>query len=120
MGRVRPVSATQLAGRGVGCGRILLKGVNRLPKPSREKLLVAMIKDMKLDHESAAQWCERALVANSLAAAQEEALAGAGNPTAVRVARKRAAAAEDELQLALTALQAEREREPVRPFGADG
>ena len=59
-------------------------------------------------YESAKERSERAIVANSLAAAQEEALTHAGNPTAKRVARKRAAEAAVELQQALDALQAER------------
>jgi hypothetical protein len=59
--------------------------------------------------ESASEWAERAIVANSLAAAQEEALADAGNPTAKRVAGKRAEEASAELEQAL-ALHAERRR----------
>lgn len=62
-------------------------------------------------HESAKERSERAIVANSVAAAQEEALADAGNPTAKRVARKRADEASTELGHALDALQAERRRE---------
>jgi hypothetical protein len=60
--------------------------------------------------ESASEWAERAIVANSLAAAQEEALADAGNPTAKRVAGKRAEEASAELEQALAALHAERRR----------
>jgi hypothetical protein len=59
-------------------------------------------------NESAEQWSERAIVANSVAAAQEESLANVGNPTAKRVARKRADEASDDLQHALDALHAER------------
>lgn len=68
---------------------------------------------MRFDHESVAQWYERAIVADSPAAQQEEALAGAGNPTAVRVARKRAEEAHIELQQALAAFQAEKQPRPV-------
>ena len=57
-----------------------------------------MIDSMRFDHESAAQWYERAIVANSIAATQEEALATAGNPTAIRVARLRAEQAAVDLQ----------------------
>lgn len=60
--------------------------------------------------ESAEEWCERAIVANSVAAAQEESLADAGNTTAKRVARKRAEEASADLGKALDALQAERRR----------
>ena len=60
--------------------------------------------------ESANEWAERAIVANSLAAAQEEALTDAGNPTAKRVARKRAEEASADLQQALGALQADHRR----------
>ena len=67
-----------------------------------------MINFMRFDQESAAQWYERAIVADSMAAAQEEALAAAGNPTAIRVACKRAEEAAAELQQALEALQADR------------
>jgi hypothetical protein len=65
--------------------------------------------------ESANERAERAIVANSLAAAQEEALAEAGNPTAKRVARKRAEEASAELQQALDAVHAERQRRGERP-----
>ncbi len=58
--------------------------------------------------ESVDEWFERAIVANSTAAEQEESLAAAGNPTAKRVARKRAEEAAADLQQALQALQAER------------
>ena len=58
--------------------------------------------------ESAKERSERAIVANSVAAAQEEAMAGAGNPTAIRVARLRAAEAAAELEQALNALTTER------------
>lgn len=67
-----------------------------------------MINPMRFDHEKPAQWYERAIVADSMAAAQEEALAAVGNPTAIRVARKRAEEAAAELQQALAALQADR------------
>jgi hypothetical protein len=60
--------------------------------------------------ESASEWAERALVADALAAAQEEALAEAGNPTAKRVARLRAEEASADLKQALDALQAQRQR----------
>lgn len=50
-------------------------------------------------------------MANSVAAAQEEALADAGNPTAKRVTRKRADEASAELGQALAALQTERRRQ---------
>jgi hypothetical protein len=60
--------------------------------------------------ESVEQWVERAIVANSTAAAQEEALAAAGNPTAIRVARLRAAEAAAELTQALDALRSQRRR----------
>ena len=58
--------------------------------------------------ESVQQWYERAIVANSTAAAQEELLADAGNETAIRVARKRAEAAAEDLRQALHALKTER------------
>lgn len=58
--------------------------------------------------ESVGDWYERAIVANSVAAAQEEALADAGNLTARRVARKRADEAAADLKQALDALQAAR------------
>lgn len=58
--------------------------------------------------ESIEQWSERAIVANSLAAAQEELLAEAGNPTAQRVSRKRAEEASADLKEALDALQRKR------------
>lgn len=67
-----------------------------------------MINFMRYAHETTAEWYERAIVADSMAAAQEEALAGAGNPTAVRVAHKRAEEAADELHQALVALQGDR------------
>lgn len=67
-----------------------------------------MINFMRYDHETTAEWYERAIVADSMAANQEEALASAGNPTAIRVARKRADEAATELQQALTALQQDR------------
>ena len=67
-----------------------------------------MTDSMRFDHESAAQWYERAIVANSIAATQEEALATAGNPTAIRVARLRAEQAAADLQQALGALQTDR------------
>lgn len=60
-------------------------------------------------NESATQWTERAIVANSVAAAHEESLADAGNPTAKRVARKRAHEASVDLGQALDALHAERQ-----------
>lgn len=60
--------------------------------------------------EAAEEWFERAIVANSVAAAQEELLADAGNPTAKRVARKRAEDASADLGKALEALQTERRR----------
>lgn len=60
--------------------------------------------------ESAEEWSERAIVANSVAAAREESLADVGNPTAKRVARKRAEEASADLGKALEALQAERQR----------
>ena len=63
---------------------------------------------MRFGHETAAEWYERAIVANSLAAAQEEALTDVRNPAAVRTARKRADEAAVELQRALEALQAHR------------
>lgn len=58
--------------------------------------------------ESIEQWSERAIVANSAAAAHEESLAEAGNPVAKRVARRRAEEAAADLQQALTALQTQR------------
>lgn len=61
-------------------------------------------------NESAEEWFERAIVANSVAAAQEELLADTGNPTAKRVARKRAEEAAADLGKALDALQAQRRR----------
>lgn len=67
-----------------------------------------MIDFMRYDHETTVEWYERAIVADSIAAAQEEALAAAGNPTAIRVARKRAEEAATELQQALAALQEDR------------
>ena len=62
-------------------------------------------------YESARERSERAIVANSIAADHEEALAEAGNPTAKRVARKRADEAAAELQQALEALTAARRRQ---------
>lgn len=58
--------------------------------------------------ETALQWYERAIVAHSVAAAQDELLADAGNPIAKRVARKRVEEAADDLHQALNALKAER------------
>jgi hypothetical protein len=58
--------------------------------------------------ESTERWSERAIVANSVAAAHEESLADAGNPTARRVASKRADEASTDLEQALDALRAER------------
>jgi len=58
--------------------------------------------------ETAQQWYERAIVAASIAAAQEELLAEAGNPIAKRVARKRVEEAAGDLQQALIALKSER------------
>jgi hypothetical protein len=60
--------------------------------------------------EAVQQWYERAIVAHSMAAAQEEAIAEAGNPIAKRVARKRAEEAAGDLQQALQALKTERRR----------
>jgi hypothetical protein len=60
--------------------------------------------------ESIEQWCERAIVANSVAAAQEESLAEVGNPTAQRVSRTRAEEASADLKEALDALQRKRQR----------
>ena len=60
--------------------------------------------------ETAQQWYERAIVADSLAAADQELLADAGNDIAKRVARKRAEEASADLAQALNALQAERRR----------
>lgn len=60
--------------------------------------------------ESAGEWLERAIVANSVAAAQEESLADQGNQTAKRVAAKRADEASADLSRALRAVQAERDR----------
>ena len=59
-------------------------------------------------NESATQWTERAIVANSVAAAHEESLAEVGNPTAKRVARRRSDEASADLERALDALHAER------------
>lgn len=59
-------------------------------------------------NESAAQWYERAIVGNSLAAAEADSLAGVGNPTALRVAQKRADEASADLARALDAFLAER------------
>ncbi len=53
---------------------------------------------------------ERAIVANSVAAAQEESLADQGNPTAKRVAAKRADEASADLDQALSAVRAEQKR----------
>lgn len=58
--------------------------------------------------ESVQQWYERAIVANSTAAAQEELFADDGNETAIRVARKRAEEAAEDLAQALQALKTER------------
>ena len=69
---------------------------------------------MRSDQESAAQWYERAIVANSVAAAQEETLANAGEPTAIRVAHLRAGEAASELQQALEALHEERRLQQLR------
>ena len=55
--------------------------------------------------ESAQERYERAIVADSVAAAQEESISGVGNPVAKRVARKRAEEASGELNRALDALQ---------------
>ncbi len=60
--------------------------------------------------ESAGEWLERAIVANSVAAAQEESLADQGNPTAKRVAAKRADEASADLDQALSAVRAEQKR----------
>lgn len=60
--------------------------------------------------ETVQQWYERAIVANSMAAAQEESLAEAGNPIAKRVARKRVEEAAGDLQQALDALKTEKRR----------
>jgi len=60
--------------------------------------------------ESASEWLERAIVANSVAAAQEESLADQGNPTAKRVAAKRADEASADLDQALSAVRAEQKR----------
>ena len=79
-----------------------------MTETSRAAAPTSMISLMRFEYETAAEWYERAIVADSLAAAQEEALATAGNATAVRVARKRAEAAAAELQHALAALQADR------------
>lgn len=64
---------------------------------------------MRSDRESVQDWYERAIVVNSLAAAQEEELADAGNSTARRVARKRADEAAADLKQALAAVQAGRQ-----------
>jgi hypothetical protein len=58
--------------------------------------------------ESTETWSERAIVTNSVAAAHEESLADAGNPTAQRVASKRAGEAYTDLEQALDTLRAER------------
>jgi hypothetical protein len=60
--------------------------------------------------ETVQQWYERTIVANSMAAAQEELLADAGNPIAKRVARKRLEEAAADLDQALNALKTERQR----------
>jgi len=60
--------------------------------------------------ESAGEWLERAIVANSVAAAQEESLADQGHPTAKRVAAKRADEASADLDQALSAVRAEQKR----------
>lgn len=53
---------------------------------------------------------ERAIVANSVAAAQEESLAQEGNVTAKRVAAKRADEASADLSRALKAVKAEQQQ----------
>lgn len=58
--------------------------------------------------ETVQQWYERAIVVHSVASAQEELLAEAGNPIARRVARKRVEEAAGDLQQALHALRTER------------
>ncbi len=81
----------------------------RSPNPFRIELASARMGLMPLERGETAQvWYERAIVAKSVAAAQEESLADAGNPTAKRVARKRADETATDLQQALAALQTER------------
>ena len=60
------------------------------------------------DGGSVEEWAERAIVENSLAAAQEESLSEVGNPTAKRVARRRAEEASADLARALDALREKR------------
>ena len=60
--------------------------------------------------ESTVQWYERAIVEDSMAAAQVESFAEAGNVTAKRVAAKRAEQAGADLGRALQALEAERRK----------
>lgn len=89
---------------------LLPSGVEELVNPCGRLPGRASSADEFRPGESAGEWLERAIVANSVAAAQEESVAEKGNPTAKRVAAKRADEASADLNQALRAVQAEQQQ----------
>lgn len=80
-----------------------------------------IIGGVRRDNESVQQWCERAIIADSMAASQLETLGAVGNDAAQTLLFRRVEQAAAELERAMNALQTQRQQQrDLQPTALSG